>query len=142
VDPTAPPVLHRLARAMNEHDLAGVVGCFAADYRNETPLHPRRGFTGREQVRSNWTQILASVPDLTAVLLRWSDGAPATVWAEWDWSGTRGDGGPLHLAGVTVLGLDRPGADVVRWSRFYMEPVEEGGPAVEAAVRTTAGGTR
>ena len=142
MDPAAPLLLRRLARAMNDHDLEAVVGCFSADYRNETPLHPSRGFTGGEQVRRNWTQILASVPDLTAVLLRWAEGPQGTVWAEWDWSGTRGDGAPLHLAGVTVLGLAGHGDDVAGWSRFYMEPVEEGGPTVDTAVRTTVAGAR
>ena len=37
---------------------------FAPDYRNETPAHPERGFTGVEQVRKNWQQIFAMIPDV------------------------------------------------------------------------------
>lgn len=46
-------VVARLLRATNEHDLDGVVACFAPDYSNETPVHPARSFQGREQVRRN-----------------------------------------------------------------------------------------
>ncbi len=63
-------MLDRLARATNAHDLDALVDCFAADYRNETPAHPSRSFTGRDQVRSNWTQIFTAVPDLRATVLR------------------------------------------------------------------------
>jgi len=58
--------LARLERATNAHDVNEVVACFAADYRNETPAHPERGFTGREQVRGNWEQIFAAIPNITA----------------------------------------------------------------------------
>ena len=34
----------RLARTTNAHDLDGLVDCFAADYRNETPVHPARAW--------------------------------------------------------------------------------------------------
>lgn len=65
-DSGAVRMLDRLVRAVNEHDLETVVSCFDAGYVNETPAHPERGFRGREQVRRNWTQILAGVPDLQA----------------------------------------------------------------------------
>lgn len=32
--------------------------------------HPERGFTGRDQVRRNWEQIFAAVPDVTAEVVR------------------------------------------------------------------------
>ena len=57
--------LARLEHATNAHDVNEVVACFAADYRNETPAHPERGFTGREQVRGNWEQIFAAIPDIS-----------------------------------------------------------------------------
>ncbi len=64
-------LVDRLSQATNDHDLEGLVACFASDYRNETPAHPERGFVGNEQVRKNWTQIFAAVPDLTAKILRY-----------------------------------------------------------------------
>lgn len=125
---TPPPALLALRAAICAHDVDALAACFAPDYRNETPAHPARSFRGVEQVRRNWTTILGSVPDLTAELVGWSGGAGETLWAEWDWSGTRRDGVPVHLAGVTVLGIeDQPGATgqaSIRWARFYMEPVD------------------
>jgi SnoaL-like domain len=132
-----PAVVRRLQSAMNEHDPASVAACFAEEYRNETPVHPARGFTGRQQVHRNWTQILGAVPDLTAVLVRWAT-APDTVWAEWDWSGNRASGGDLRMRGITVLGLDAD-RDVVQWARFYMEPVDDDPADVAATVRDTVG---
>ena len=55
-------VLARLERAANAHDVDALVACFAPDYRNDTPVHPERSFTGREQVRRNWEQIFAFIP--------------------------------------------------------------------------------
>ena len=138
-----PPVpLQRLRTAMNDHDLDAVTSCFAGGYRNETPLHPAQNFVGAAQVRQNWSRILGSVPDLTATLIRWAQDRSGALWAEWDWRGTRRDGVPLHLAGVTILGTEHPGGTAFGWSRFYMEPVEADGVAVDAAVRATVGGAR
>ena len=39
-------IVDRLRRATNDHDLEAVVACFTTDFRNETPAHPERGFTG------------------------------------------------------------------------------------------------
>ena len=61
---TAATMLDALERATNAHDLDALVACFTADYVNETPAHPARGFRGREQVRANWRRIFAGVPDL------------------------------------------------------------------------------
>ena len=49
-------VLRRLQDATNAHDIEAICACFAPGYRNETPVHPARGFTGSEQVHRNWAQ--------------------------------------------------------------------------------------
>ena len=59
-------IADRLQDAVNKHDLDALVRCFAPDFVNETPVHPARSFRGREQVRKNWAQIFAAVPDLEA----------------------------------------------------------------------------
>ena len=144
----APAVLLRIEDAITSHDIAALAACFAPDYRNETPAHPARSFTGRDQIRRNWTAILAGVPDLTASLVRWSRGPadPGTVWAEWDWAGTRGDGHAVRLRGVTVLGIgDGDGGTrlgEVRWARFYMEPVDDDPAGPTESARRTVGGLR
>ena len=67
-DPAA--VVERLLEAINAHDLEAMVDLFADDYVNEWPAHPERSFRGNQQVRRNWSQLFASVPDLRARLPR------------------------------------------------------------------------
>ncbi len=58
-----------LLEATNAHDPDAVAACFAVDYVNETPAHPLRGFSGRDQVHTNWAHIFSAVPDLGTRLL-------------------------------------------------------------------------
>jgi ketosteroid isomerase-like protein len=133
-------MVERLCAATNAHDLAALVSCFATGYRNETPAHPDRGFTGRDQVRRNWEQIFAAVPDVTAEVLRSAvDGD--TAWTEWEHRGTRQDGSQHLMRGVVIFGV-RGGQ--AQWARFYLEPVHADGDNADAAVRRhlPAGGPR
>ena len=124
-------VIDRLLKATNDHDLDALVDCFASDYINETPAHPVRGFTGSEQVRLNWSQIFAAVPDLVAeVTARVEDGG--TAWTEWQMRGTRGDGTPHVMCGVIIFTV---ADDRIASARFYLEPVETSSGDVNAAVR-------
>ena len=125
-------VIERLAKASSEHDLDAIVGCFAPDYVNETPAHPLRGFRGREQVRRNWAQILAGVPDLQARVVAVAvDGD--TVWSEWQMSGTRRDGAAHEMRGVNIFQVTD---GLIQAARFYLEPVERDSGSVDDAVRT------
>jgi ketosteroid isomerase-like protein len=119
--------LERLHAAMNRHDLEAMLELFDPDYRSEQPLHPNRGFGGKEQVRKNWSRMLDSFPDFEAELLghAYSEG---TVWSEWRWSATG-----LNMAGVTLFGV-RDGRIV--WGRLYMEPLEEDGKDIDEAVQS------
>jgi ketosteroid isomerase-like protein len=132
-DPMA--VVERLQAAINAHDLDALIGCFTPGYISEAPAHPARDFVGSDQVRRNWGQILAGVPDLRAELVRSTvDGD--TVWTEWDWTGTRRDGQPHHMAGVTIQGVE---GDALAWVRFYMETVEVSDVGNDTAIRMSAG---
>jgi ketosteroid isomerase-like protein len=123
-------VVLRLQQAINDHDLDALVDCFHPDYENEAPAHPGRSFVGSEQVRRNWQRILAGVPDLQAACRsRVIDGD--VVWTEWEWSGTRLDGAPHLMRGVTVVGVR---GDRIAWNRFYMEPVVDDGIGPDQAV--------
>ena len=123
-------LVDRLARATNEHDVDAVAACFAEDYENETPVHPTRGFTGRDQVRRNWEQIFAFVPDVRANVLRCAiDGEVA--WTEWEMTGTRPDQTAPHMRGVILFGVRD---DVAQWARFYLEPVDDDAGTVDSAV--------
>jgi hypothetical protein len=120
----------RLEAAMNAHDIDAFVALFAPDYDSAQPAHPDRAFTGSEQVRANWSEIFAGVPDFRAELLR-SSSDGATLWTEWEWTGTG-----LHVAGVIVFGVRD---DRFAWARLYVEPVEQG-EGIEAAVREMSEG--
>lgn len=132
---SVPPVLARLLGAVNAHDLDALVSCFAADYVNETPAHPHRGFRGNGQVRRNWAQLL-TIADFRADVPRYSlDGD--RLWTEWEMSGTRPDGAALLMRGVVMFVI---GADTIRSARFYLEPVEDGSGDVDAHTRRVVGG--
>ena len=124
----------RLCRATNEHNLEALSLCFAPAYRNETPVHPARGFHGRAQVRKNWEQIFAAVPDITAEV-RWVANG-SEVWSEWEMRGSRRDGSRHLMRGVVIFGVDHGQAS---WARFYLEPVQEGGASVDETVRAQVG---
>lgn len=120
----------RLVAAVNDHDLASVVGLFTADYVNQTPVHPARGFTGNHQVRRNWDSIFAAVPDLSAAVTAQAvDGA--TVWTEWTMNGTRRDGAEHHMRGVVIFTVVDGQAT---HARFYLEPLDTGDGDVDTAV--------
>jgi hypothetical protein len=133
---TASPhhMIQRLMHATNDHDLDGIVACFAETYANETPAHPGRGFEGRDQVRRNWAQILSGVPDVHAeILASVTDGA--TVWSEWRMAGTRRDGVAHEMRGVIVFDIAE---ELIAAARFYLEPVEHDSGTVDDAVRHAA----
>jgi ketosteroid isomerase-like protein len=128
-------LLDRLVAVTNGRDLDALVSCFAPDYRNETPAHPARGFTGRGQVRRNWEQIFMFLPDITARVLRSAcDGE--VVWSEWEMTGNRADGTAQQMAGVIIFGVH---GGQFTWARFYLEPVQAGGPDVNQALRQHTG---
>jgi hypothetical protein len=132
-------IVQRLCQATNDHDLDALAGCFAVDYRNETPAHPERSFAGRDQVRKNWTQIFAAVPDVHAEVLRCVEDGD-TVWSEWEHRGTRPDGSAHVMRGVVIFGVE---GGLVSWARFYLEPVQDGSGGVDEAVHSqvSSGGT-
>jgi ketosteroid isomerase-like protein len=128
-------VVERLSQATNAHDLEALAACFALEYRNDTPVHPARGFEGRGQVRKNWQQIFAAVPDITTSVHWVADGS--TVWSEWEMRGTRRDGLPHLMRGVILFGIHHGEAT---WARFYLEPVEDSDTAaIDQAVRIHVG---
>ncbi len=124
-------VVEQLIVAMNRHDASAVAAVFAADYRSEQPVHPNRGFGGSEQVLANWTSVFEGVPDFSAERVA-SCSAKDMVWSELRWTGTYRDGSPFLMLGVTVMGLRD---DKIAWARLYMEPVEQDGTDIDAAVR-------
>jgi hypothetical protein len=123
--------IDRLVRATNQHDLESMTACFSEEYQNETPAHPARGFRGRAQVRRNWEQIFAFVPDIHAEVVR-SAVDRDTVWTEWEMRGTRRDGRSHWMRGVIVFTVS---GDAIQRALFYLEPVDESDATVDDAIR-------
>jgi ketosteroid isomerase-like protein len=128
--------IEQLQQALNRHDADAVAALFAPDYHSEQPAHPNRGFAGRAQVAVNWSGMFSGVPDFEAGVVKEStDGAVS--WSEWVWRGTRTDGDPFLMRGVIVMHLHEHG--LIGWARLYMEPVEQGGAAIDESVRQLTG---
>jgi ketosteroid isomerase-like protein len=135
---TPAEVVRRLHRAMNAHDLEAFLDCFDPDYRSEQPVHPQRGFGGRDQVAKNWSALFEGIPDFHAELLA-SATEGDTLWSEWHWTGARANEAPLDMRGVTIFAIEN--GRIVS-GRLYMEEVEEGGRDIDETVRRLAEGTR
>jgi hypothetical protein len=127
--------MDRLQAALNQHDLEPFIKCFDPDYQSEQPVHPDRGFAGREQVHKNWSAIFRSTPDFRSELIRVTYEGD-TVWAEWHWFGTRTDRTQLDLRGVTIIGIRNA---QIHWMRLYMEAVQDGGAGIDAKGRMRRG---
>ena len=128
-------VVEQLNAAFNARDIEAFVALFAPDYDSVQPAHPDRAFTGREQVRENWSAIFDGVPDFRSELVRaCTDGE--TVWSEWHWQGTQAGGAALDMAGVIVMGIR---GEQIAWARLYVEPIERAGAGIDAAVQRMSG---
>jgi hypothetical protein len=123
-------LVERLRQSVDDHDLDALVGCFSDDYVNETPAHPGRGFTGNEQVRTNWARLFAGVPDMRAEVLATAVHG-SEVWSEWEMRGTRPDGETHLMRGVIIFGITGGRAER---ARFYLEPVDAGEGGVDGAI--------
>jgi ketosteroid isomerase-like protein len=135
--------VRRMLAAADRHDLEAMVSQFAEDYRNTTPVHPARSFTGSAQVRKNWTALFAGLPDLTLTVHDAATGPDGKVWMEWSNRGTRPDGSVQQAAGVAIFTLRD---DKIAAAQFYLEPVDQDSgdvnQAVREAVHGAAGGDR
>ncbi|PZV92640.1 SnoaL-like domain-containing protein [Micromonospora phaseoli] len=113
-------VLRRMETAMNGHDLDALADCFTDDFHSDLPIHPRRSFTGREQMRNNWAFLFAHVPDLAAEVLQSVTGGDQ-VWSEWEIHGTTVDGTRYLSRGVAIMWLHE---ERVASVRFYLDDVD------------------
>jgi len=118
-----PPILERLRAALDAHDLDAFVELFREDYVGERPRHPGSPMSSREDVRTNWAEVISDVPDLRIeVPAAVEDGD--TIWSEWRAYGTARSGALLEIRGVIIFGVS---GERVAWSRMYLEPVEQEG---------------
>jgi ketosteroid isomerase-like protein len=116
------PLLEQMRAALDAHDLDAFLEFFREDYIGERPRHPGAKISSREDVRANWAEVIADVPDLRVeVPAAVEDGD--RIWSEWRAYGTARSGAMLELRGVIIFGVEE---DQVAWSRMYIEPVEQG----------------
>lgn len=118
-DPLA--VLQRLVRALNAHNLEDLLGCFHPEYESEQPVHPQRGFQGKDRLAENWSWVFDSFADFEVQLI---DHAVQenVLWTEWRWTGTHPGGQAFEVRGVMILVVE---GDLIRCGRLYLEPLEE-----------------
>lgn len=128
-------VIDRMVVALNMHDLEGAAMLMHQDYRSEQPAHPSFAFVGRAQMRANWEAMFTGIPDFTAELCRSVDDGD-TTWSEWHWSGTRSDGQPFEMRGVTLFEI-RDGQVVA--GRLYMEDVDREAVSLDQVVENRSG---
>jgi ketosteroid isomerase-like protein len=115
------PLLEQMRAALDAHDLDAFVEFFRDDYVGERPRHPGAKISTRDDVRTNWAEVISDVPDLRVeVPAAVQDGD--RIWSEWRAYGTARSGATLELRGVIIFGIQD---GLVAWSRMYLEPVEQ-----------------
>jgi ketosteroid isomerase-like protein len=115
-------VIESIVEAQDDHDLEGMLEWFAEDYQTETPVHPERNFTGRDEVRETWETVFRTTPDFEATLLNSVEDGD-TVWAELRYSGTQIDGTSIDRRGVVIFGVED---GLLARGRVYLEQSEAG----------------
>jgi ketosteroid isomerase-like protein len=131
-------LLEQMRAALDAHDLDTFVSFFRDDYVGERPRHPGSPMSSREDVRTNWAEVISDVPDLRVdIPAAVEDGN--TIWSEWRAYGTARSGAMLELRGVIIFGVQD---GLVAWSRMYLEPVEQEGLTLDelAGVGPRSGG--
>lgn len=128
-------VIQRLLSAFNDHDLEAAASLFHESYNSVQPAHPARAFVGRAQMHANWAAIFAGIPDFHAEVLRSVDDGN-TTWIEWSWTGTRTDGQPFDMRGVTIFEMED---GLVAGGTLYMEELERQDVGISEAVQTLTG---
>ena len=128
-------VIDRLLTALNAHDLEAAAALFDENYRSEQPAHPGRAFVGRAQMHANWKAMFAGIPDFRAAMPRSVDDGDS-IWSEWVWLGTRTDGSPFEVRGVTVFQIKD---ELIVAGSLYLEDVETELVGIEQAVQELSG---
>lgn len=132
-DPTH--IAERWIAALSRHDLEAAAACFAPDYVDEAPARHGESVRGRRQVRKNFANLFASMPDVRAEILS-SVADSQTLWIEWRMTGTRIDGTHMEFVGVNIFGVQK---GQFHWDRIYTELVRDVGGITAQMDRMTRG---
>lgn len=123
------------AAAISRHDPGLAAACFAEDYEDEAPARRGELVRGRDEVRANIARLIASMPDVNAMILDLVERGDE-VWMEWRLSGTRDDGSAMEFVGVNIFGVER---GVFRSGRIYTELARDAGGIEAQLQRMTRG---
>lgn len=134
--PSPGDVVRSLHRATAAHDLDGIVAHFATHYVLQDPCRPDRSFRGADQVRRNWSHILAELPDLVFEERALCEEG-SRVWTEIAMRGHRPDGSERDLRGVMIFRVEE---GVIEAGTFYLAPVVHDGLDANAAVQASLSG--
>ncbi|SFT69294.1 SnoaL-like domain-containing protein [Arthrobacter sp. ov118] len=86
-------------------------------------------------MHSNWTAMFAGVPDFHAAVVHSVDDGN-TTWSEWNWAGTRTDGQPFEMRGVTIFEITD---GLITDGRLFMEELERQHGGIAEAVQALSG---
>ena len=124
----------RFVDAVNRGDLEALEAAFHPEFEMIVPQHPARGFKGRDQEVKNMRFLIESHPEGRIEVQRMVEDLPE-IWIE---NSYRADG--LEMAAVVIFRVD-PGTDTIISGRYYSEPVDRGGPAIDEWMERLAPGS-
>jgi hypothetical protein len=122
-------ILQRITEAQNAHDADVFASYFAENYLSAQPAHPGRAFSGRPS--SLPTGRPSSRVFLTFAPSYWPRVGMEPTSGAFEWRGHHTDGTAFAMRGVIIVTTRD---DQIATGRLYMEPVEDRGDDIHAAV--------
>ena len=117
------PVL-RFVEAVNNGDIDELAASIHPDFEMVVPQHPARGFKGKDQEVKNMRYLMTKYPEGRIEVQRMVE-TSSEVWIE-----NRYVSAELQMAAVVIFEIDRE-TGTIRSGRYYSEPVDWGGPAID-----------
>lgn len=117
------PVL-RFVEAVNNGDIDELAASIHPDFEMVVPQHPARGFKGKDQEVKNMWYLMTKFPEGRIEVQRMVE-TPSEVWIENSYVSSE-----LQMAAVVIFAIDQE-TNTIRSGRYYSEPVDRGGPAID-----------
>jgi len=117
------PVL-RFVEAVNNGDIDELAASIHPDFEMVVPQHPTRGFKGKDQEVKNMRYLMTKFPEGRIEVQRMVE-TSSEVWIENSYVSSE-----LQMAAVVIFAIDQE-TNTSRSGRYYSEPVDRGGPAID-----------
>jgi ketosteroid isomerase-like protein len=117
------PVL-RFVEAVNNGDIDELAASIHPDFEMVVPQHPTRGFKGKDQEVKNMRYLMTKFPEGRIEVQRMVE-TSSEVWIENSYVSSE-----LQMAAVVIFAIDQE-TNTIRSGRYYSEPVDRGGPAID-----------